>query len=73
MTDPQIDEAIKLARGEVDGIEWRKKMRRTASESRALRVFETDDAEKELEMDKTAKVTIDRVPPKVRRDIQSGS
>lgn len=72
MTDEDIDSAIHESKKQVDAIEWRKKMRRTASESRAQRSFETDDSEKELTLDKTSKVVIDLVPPKVRKDIKSG-
>ncbi len=73
MTDEDIDTAIHESKKQVDAIEWRKKMRRTASESRAQRTFETDDSEKELTLDKTSKVVIDLVPPKVRKDIKGGN
>lgn len=69
MTDADIDAAIYSANQQIKAIEWRKKMRQTPFERRANRLFETEDAEKELDTT-TDKIVIDRVPPKVRKDVR---
>lgn len=69
MSDAEIDTRITEAKTVLDGIEWRKRMRQTPFERRQARLFETNDATKELTLNEDEKVIIDRVPPKVRRDI----
>jgi hypothetical protein len=69
LTDEQIDAMLQRCAASIDDIEFRKRMRRTASEQKKNRKFEVEDSS----MLKTAaageKVVIDRVPPKFRRDI----
>lgn len=69
MTDAQIDSAIHEANEQIKAIEWKKKMRQSPFERRANRQFETKDAETEL-TDGDDKIVIDRVPPKVRKDVR---
>lgn len=72
MSDEAIDATVEEGHRTLAAIEWRKKMRRTAAENTANQIYETEDVEKETTMDKTASVVIDRVPPKVRRELASG-
>lgn len=69
MSDEDIDQTIHNSSQQIKAIEWRKRMRMTARERREDRLFETDDMTK-LSVSETEKVVIDRVPPKVRRDIR---
>lgn len=68
MTDQEIDATLHNSSQQLKMIEWSKKMRRTARQHRESRVFETEDLNK-LRISKS-KIVIDRVPPKVRRDIR---
>ena len=69
VSDAEIDQHIAALQVEVNEIEFRKKMRKTAREHRETRVFETEDVEMDLKLSSTEKKVIDRVPPKVRRDV----
>lgn len=70
MSDADIDAQIHEANEQIKAIEWRKQWRMTPFERRANRLFETEDASTLEELDD--KIVIDRVPPKVRRDIKGG-
>ncbi|MEM3008386.1 MAG: hypothetical protein QXY15_10090, partial [Candidatus Nitrosotenuis sp.] len=70
LTDQEIDEKIAALQQQLNDIEFRKRMRRTASENKAARQFETDDMTKLALADD--KIVIDKVPPKLRKDIEVG-
>jgi hypothetical protein len=70
MSDEQIDTVLHEAQTQINEIEWRKKMRQSPRERRANRVFQSDNQE-DLKMS-DEKIVIDRVPPKVRKDIIAG-
>lgn len=69
MSDDDIDTAIHEAAQQIADIEFRKRMRMTAREMRESRQFETNDQEKDLKLNTEETIVIDRVPPKVRKDI----
>lgn len=69
MSDEDIDTAIHEASQQIADIEFRKRMRLTAREMRESRQFETNDQEKDLKLNTEETIVIDRVPPKVRKDV----
>jgi len=68
VTDEEIDNHIAAMKVALDEVNFRKQMSKTAREHRQDRVFETEDASM-LKISSTEKKVIDRVPPKVRRDV----
>ena len=68
MTNDEIDTAIHESKIVLGDIEFRKKFRRTARENGELRTFETEDASK-LKLSKEDKVVVDKVTPKIRREV----
>jgi len=68
LDDEAIDARIHQAGAVLADIEFGKKMRRTAREQKKLRAYEVEDSDL-LKLSTTEKVVIDKVPPRVRRDI----
>lgn len=68
VSEQEIDERLERCAAVISDIEFRKRMRRTSSEQRKARQFEIEDAE-QLKWSSTEKITIDRVPPMLRREI----
>ncbi len=68
LTDEEIERRVEAGSQIIADIEFRKRMRRTASEQRKSRPYETEDI-MALTLEKNAKVTIDLVPPKIRRQV----
>ena len=57
-----------MAAQAIADIEFHKKLRRTASEQKKSRAYETEDLNL-LKLSRTEKIVLDKVPPRVRRDI----
>jgi hypothetical protein len=69
LTDEQIDARIDKAAATIADIEFNKRLRRTARDNSRLRQYETEDISLLKLAGNGEKVTIDRVPPRLRREV----
>jgi hypothetical protein len=73
MSDQELESHIAGLAKAIDDIEFRKRMRMNAREYRETRSFETEDIEGDTDRGTVklaaSSIVIDRVPPKVRREI----
>ncbi len=72
-SDEDINDRVLYLAKQIEDCEWRKKMRRNARDHKDNRrmEFEVEDGNM-LKMSSTEKITIDRVPPLLRRRIANG-